>query len=142
MSLIRRILNLQRRKKLDAEIQAELQSHIEMAVEDGIRRGMSEQEARREAILRFGNTGMVHESVADEDMFLSLNSICSDVLYAFRQLRRAPCVLPAGCSNACHRNWSEHSSFFAGAGILASSVAVSRREPTGGGLGTVAGARH
>ena len=96
MSLIGRILNLQRRKKLDAEIQAELQSHIEIAVEDGIRRGLSEQEARREAILRFGNTGLVHESVADEDMFLSLNSICSDVLYAFRQLRRTPSFsLPA-----------------------------------------------
>ncbi|HEY4054381.1 MAG TPA: ABC transporter permease [Terriglobales bacterium] len=96
MSLIRRVLNLQRRKKLDAEIQAELQSHIEMAVEDGIRRGISEQQARREAILRFGNTGLVHESVADEDMFLSLNSICSDVLYAFRQLRRSPAFsLPA-----------------------------------------------
>jgi len=96
MSLIRRILNLQRRTKLDAEIQAELLSHIEMAVEDGIGRGMSEQEARREAILRFGNTGMVHESVAGEDMFLSLNSICSDVLYAFRQLRHTPAFsLPA-----------------------------------------------
>jgi predicted permease len=96
VSLIRRILNLQHRKELDAEIQAELQSHIEMAVEDGIRRGMSEQKARREAILRFGNTGTVHESVADEDMFLSLNSICSDVLYAFRQLRRTPAFsLPA-----------------------------------------------
>src|SRR5215469_4958578 len=88
MNLIRRILNLQRRKKLDGEIQAEFESHIEMAVEDGVRRGMSEQEARREAILRFGNSGLVHESVADEDMFLSLNGICSDVLYAFRQLRR------------------------------------------------------
>jgi predicted permease len=96
MSLIRRILNSQRREKLDAEIHAELHSHIEMAVEDGVRRGMSEQEARREAILRFGNTGMVHESVADEDIFLSLNSICSDVVYAFRQLRRNPAFsLPA-----------------------------------------------
>jgi putative ABC transport system permease protein len=90
MNLIRRILNLQRRQRLDAEIQAELQSHIEMAAEEGVRRGMSEQEARREAILRFGNTGLVHESVADEDMFLSLNSVGSDVLYAFRQLRRTP----------------------------------------------------
>jgi len=90
MSLIRRILNLQHRKRLDAEIQAELKSHIEMAAEDGIRRGMSEEEARREAVLRFGNAGLVHESVAREDMFLSLNSICSDALYAFRQLRRTP----------------------------------------------------
>jgi predicted permease len=96
MSLIRRILNLRRRKKLYAEIQAELQSHIEMAAEDGIRRGMSEQEARREAILRFGNSGLVRQSVADEDMFLSLIGICSDVLYAFRQLRRSPAFsLPA-----------------------------------------------
>lgn len=96
MSLIRRILNLHGRKKLDAEIQAELQSHIEMAEEDGIRRGMSEREARREAILRFGNSGLVHESVADADMFLSLNAIFSDVLYAFRQLRRTPAfALPA-----------------------------------------------
>ncbi len=96
MSLIRRIRNLQHRKQLDAEIEAELQSHIEMSEEDGIRRGMPEQEARREAILRFGNSGLVHESVADEDMFLSLNGICSDVLYAFRQLRRSPAFsLPA-----------------------------------------------
>jgi predicted permease len=93
MSLIRRILNLQRRKRLDAEIRAELQSHIEMAVEEGVRRGMSEREARREAILRFGNTGLVHESVAGEDMFLSLNGVCSDVLYALRQLLRAPAFL-------------------------------------------------
>jgi predicted permease len=96
MSLIRRILNLQHRKKLDTEILAELQSHIEMAVEDGIRRGVSEQEARREAMLRFGNSGLVHESVANEDMFLSVHGICSDVLYAFRQLRRSPAFsLPA-----------------------------------------------
>jgi len=96
MSLLRRILNLQHRKKLDAEIRAELQSHIEMAVEDGIRRGVSEQEARREVMLRFGNSGLVHESVANEDMFLSVNGICSDVLYAFRQLRRSPAFsLPA-----------------------------------------------
>lgn len=96
MGLIRRILNLQHREKVDAEIQAELQSHLEMAVEDGMRRGMSEQEARREASLCFGNTGLVHESVADEDMFLSLNGIFCDVLYAFRQLRRVPAFsLPA-----------------------------------------------
>lgn len=88
MSLIRRILNLQHRNRLDAEIHAEIQSHIEIAVEDGVRGGLSEEEARRAAIVRFGNTGQVYESVAEEDMFLSLNSIASDVLYAFRQLRR------------------------------------------------------
>jgi putative ABC transport system permease protein len=39
---------------------------------------------------RFGNPVVVRESAADEDIVLSLYSFCSDVLYAFRQLRRAP----------------------------------------------------
>ncbi|MGA3087574.1 MAG: ABC transporter permease [Terriglobales bacterium] len=90
MRLIRRILNLGRRQRIDADIRAELDSHIEMAVEDGVCRGMREEDARREANLRFGNPALVHESVAEADMALSLNGVVSDVLYAFRQLRRVP----------------------------------------------------
>ena len=88
MKLLGRILNLRRRQQID-DIRAELDSHIEMAVGDAVRSGMSEEDARREAKLRFGNAVLVHERVADADMMLSLNGIGSDVLYAFRQLRRA-----------------------------------------------------
>ena len=90
MSLMRRIGNLWRRQQVDADIQAELESHIEMAVEDGVRAGMCEQDARREARLRFGNPVLVRERVVDADITLSLSGICADILYSLRQLRRAP----------------------------------------------------
>jgi putative ABC transport system permease protein len=90
MSLMRRIGNLWRRQQVGAEIQQELESHIEMAVEDGVRAGMSEQDARREARLRFGNPVLVGERVADADITLAMSGISADVLYSFRQLRRAP----------------------------------------------------
>ncbi len=87
---MRRVGNLWRRQQVEADIQAELESHIEMATEDGVRAGLSEQDARREARLRFGNPALVHERVADADIDLSLSGIYADVLYSLRQLRRAP----------------------------------------------------
>lgn len=78
MRLLRRMMNLRRRQQIDADIRAELDSHIKMAVEDGVRRGKREGDARREAKLRFGNPVLVHESVAEADMALSLNGIVSD----------------------------------------------------------------
>jgi hypothetical protein len=78
MSLLRRMLNLRRCQQIDADIRAELDSQIKMAVEDGVRRGKREGDARREAKLRFGSPVLVHESVAEADMPLSLNGIVSD----------------------------------------------------------------
>ena len=49
MRLWRRIINLFRRERVEAEIDAELRAHLEMAVEDAVRAGVSEEEARRVA---------------------------------------------------------------------------------------------
>jgi hypothetical protein len=56
MSLIRRISNLFFRSKVDLEVEAELKSHIGMRIEDNIAAGMSPEDARRDALLRFGNS--------------------------------------------------------------------------------------
>jgi hypothetical protein len=55
MSLFRRISNLFSRARVDREIEAELKSHIQMRIEGSIAEGMSPAEARRDALLRFGN---------------------------------------------------------------------------------------
>jgi len=55
MALIRRIGNLFRRAQVDGEIDAELQAHIDMRMEENVAQGMSREEARRDALLRFGN---------------------------------------------------------------------------------------
>lgn len=90
MSLIRRIGNLFSRSKMHDEIEAELRSHVEMRVEQNMARGMSEREARRDALVRFGNVTATQERVAGVDAVLWLESAWSDVRYACRGLVKSP----------------------------------------------------
>jgi predicted permease len=90
MSLSRRIANLFSRSKIERDIDAELHSHIEMRVDDNIASGMSPAEARRDALLRFGNPTTTQEKVISADTALELDSIWADLRFALRQLRRSP----------------------------------------------------
>src|ERR1700721_364502 len=89
MSLANRIANLFRRGKIEREIDAELKSHIEMRIEDNLAPGMTPQQARRDAFLRFGNPVAMRERTASADAALSLENIWLDVRYACRQLRKS-----------------------------------------------------
>lgn len=90
MSLWQRMRNLGRRDRVDAEIADELAAHIELAVEEAVRDGVSEQEARRAARLRFGNPVLIKEKTAGADLTLSLDALARDLRFASRQLRRSP----------------------------------------------------
>ena len=86
----RRIANLFRRSRLDAEIAEELRAHIAMRTEDNVARGMTPEEARREAQVRLGNEARLRERVASQDANLRLGSLGRDMRYAARQIRRNP----------------------------------------------------
>lgn len=90
MSIFRRFSNLFLRSKIEREIDAELRSHIEMRTEDNIAAGMSAEEARRDARLRFGNDAALKERVTAADAALMLDSVGWDIRYALRQLRKSP----------------------------------------------------
>ncbi|HTW47686.1 MAG TPA: ABC transporter permease [Acidobacteriaceae bacterium] len=90
MGFVTRIRNLGRRDVVDAEIAAELRAHVEMAVEEAVRNGMSEQDARRAARLRFGNPVAVTEITMSADVALGIDGVWRDVKFALRQLRRSP----------------------------------------------------
>jgi hypothetical protein len=90
MSIYRRFCNLFRRACVDREIKRELAAHIEMRVEDNIARGMSAREARRGALMRFGNPVVMRERVMMADAALALERVWMDLRYALRQLRRSP----------------------------------------------------
>jgi putative ABC transport system permease protein len=90
MGLWMRIRNLQRRERLDEEIEAELTAHVELAVEELMRHGMREAEARRTARLRFGNPAVTKERVTGSDAALGLDVWWQDVRYAARSLWRSP----------------------------------------------------
>jgi len=90
MSVFRRIKNKVTRSQHQQEINDELQSHIEMRIADAVAGGMSPEEARRDALIRFGNQGVVRERVTEADAGMFWDSLVRDLLYAARQLRRTP----------------------------------------------------
>jgi predicted permease len=90
MALLRRIANLFRRSRLDREISEELRAHIEMRIEDNVARGMTPKDARREALVRFGNPVVAKERIAGADTSLGLAELGRDIRYAARHLRRSP----------------------------------------------------
>ena len=90
VSLIRRISNLFRRERVEADIEAEIRSHVEMRIEANVAAGMTAEEARRDALVKFGNHLVIKERSIGADAALGLDSVGRDVMYALRQLRRSP----------------------------------------------------
>jgi predicted permease len=73
-----------------AEQDEEFSFHIEMETAENLRRGMSEGEARRAAILRFGGTQRFHEETSDARGVVALDNLVRDTRFALRRLKRAP----------------------------------------------------
>jgi predicted permease len=90
MSILRRIVNTFSRAKLGREIDAEIQSHVEMRIADNVAAGMSPDEARRDALIRFGNWTLMRERVTAVDAEMALDAVGREMRYAARQLRRSP----------------------------------------------------
>lgn len=90
MAAFRRIANLFRRASVDREIDAELQAHIDLRIDANIEAGMSPDEARRQALVQFGNRTATKERVAGADAALGLSGSWRDLRYAARQLRKSP----------------------------------------------------
>ena len=90
MSLVRRFRNLFQRENINREIDAELQAHIDLRTEENIAHGMSPEEGRREALVRFGNPTSTRERVTAADTTLGLERLWADLHYACRQLIKSP----------------------------------------------------
>jgi hypothetical protein len=79
MAAFRRFMNLFRHSAINRDIDAELQAHIEMRMDAYIAEGMAPEEARRQAMVQFGNRTATRERVTSADAALSLASVWSDV---------------------------------------------------------------
>ncbi len=87
MSWTRRIVNLFRQRRLNRELDEEMASHIEEAIE----RGRDPEEARR----AFGSTLSHREQSRDIKLVSWLDSLISDAVFGWRQLRKRPAVSAA-----------------------------------------------
>ncbi|MGA7521914.1 MAG: ABC transporter permease [Acidobacteriaceae bacterium] len=73
---------------LDRELDAEMASHLEMAVEENVRSGMSAEEARRRALVRFGGMQRAREEQRAARGLPALDVLGQDLRYTVRTLRR------------------------------------------------------
>src|ERR1700742_4659093 len=74
----------------DERLREEMESHLAALIEENIRAGMTPEEARRQARLKFGSVEMVRESYQTEESLPFLENLLLDVRYAFRVLRKSP----------------------------------------------------
>jgi putative ABC transport system permease protein len=79
-----------RRARSHADAEDEFAFHIDMETAENIRRGMSEVDARRAALLRFGGTQRFREATSDARGVVALDNLARDTRFALRRVKHAP----------------------------------------------------
>jgi len=73
-----------------SEFDEELAAHVALHTEDGIRAGLSEEEARRQALVRLGGVEQTRQAWRERRGLPWLESVLQDIRYGWRTLRRTP----------------------------------------------------
>jgi putative ABC transport system permease protein len=77
-------------RQVGTEFEAELEGHVAEHIDEGLRSGLSEAEARRQALLRLGGVEQARQAYRDRATLPWLESVLRDVRYALRGFRRSP----------------------------------------------------
>ncbi|HEX8140481.1 MAG TPA: ABC transporter permease [Pyrinomonadaceae bacterium] len=89
-NLLARVVGVWRADRIGEEIDRELQFHIDMRTEENIRRGMSPDEARRDALSRFGHRTVIKERSYEVRGGRWLETLWQDTRYGARMLVKHP----------------------------------------------------
>jgi predicted permease len=73
---------------LDKDLDAEMRSHLEFATEENLKQGMSTEEARRQALVRFGGVEQAREKQRAARGWPMLDILLQDLRFTLRTLRR------------------------------------------------------
>ena len=82
-------LGARRKQSLD-DLDQDIRDHIELELQDNIERGMTPEQARRAALLKFGNITRVKEDTRAVWRLVWIDQLMQDLRYALRTLRRQP----------------------------------------------------
>jgi len=85
-----RTRNLMFRRRGDERLREEMEQHIALQTEENICAGMTPEEARRQARLKFGGIEAVRERYHAEEGLTHVEHFLQDLRHAFRQLRKSP----------------------------------------------------
>src|SRR5437899_12747893 len=87
---VHRLIAFFRRRRLEDDLDEELRSHMEMAIELNLRKGMTAEDARREALRSFGGLEQTKEIYRDQRGLPMIETTLQDLRVGFRMLRRSP----------------------------------------------------
>ena len=81
---------MSRRERMVDDLDQDIREHLEYETQDNIARGMRPAEARRAALLKFGNVTRVTEATREVWSRVWLERLLQDVAYGWRMLRKHP----------------------------------------------------
>ncbi len=88
--LLRRLGNVLRPHRSDPDLEREIASHLTLLEDEYVRRGMTRDDARRQARVAFGGVERVKERQRDARSIAWIGNLRRDVRYALRLLARSP----------------------------------------------------
>src|SRR6266404_3732868 len=89
-ALLLRLAGLFNKRRKDRELDEEIESHLQMHIEDNLRLGMTPEEARRQAMIKFGGVESTKEDFRDQRGLPVLETLWQDIRYGARMLRKNP----------------------------------------------------
>ncbi|MGB7620838.1 MAG: ADOP family duplicated permease, partial [Terriglobia bacterium] len=89
-ALLLRLSGLFNKEQRDRDLAEELESHLLMHVEDNMRRGMTREEARRQALIQLGGLEQTKERYRERWGLPRLETVWQDVRFGLRLLRKSP----------------------------------------------------
>jgi putative ABC transport system permease protein len=84
------LVALMRKRRLDQELEYEIRSHLELAERDAVARGLTPEQARREARRSFGGIEQIKEEHRDRRSLRWIEALFRDFRYGLASLLRAP----------------------------------------------------
>jgi predicted permease len=88
--LVTRLTSWVRTERAEERLRAEIEEHIALQTADNLRAGLPPEEARRQAVLKFGPIEAIKESYRDQRGLSFVESLLQDIRHTLRRLRKSP----------------------------------------------------
>ncbi len=87
---LKRLTSWARTRRDEDRLRAEIAEHLAFQIEENLRAGLSPDEARRQAMMKFGTVESMKEEYRDQRGMPFAEALVQDTRYALRRLRRSP----------------------------------------------------
>src|SRR5262245_60826592 len=93
--LLRRLTSWATAARDEELLRAEFEEHVALQTADNVRAGLPPDEARRQALLKFGSIEAIKDSYRDQRGLPVVETLARDTRHALRRLRKTPAFTAA-----------------------------------------------